>query len=300
MGSARFAVDGAGLGLRRALLGPLAADGSAGVDFMGVDFMAVDFIEVAPENWIRVGGRLGKQLRAFTERYPLVCHGLSLSLGSADPLDWELLGSIKAFLAIHRVRCYSEHLSYCSDGGHLYDLLPIPFTGDAVRHVAGRIRQVQDFLGRRIAIENVSYYAAPQQEMAEIDFLNAVIAEADCDLLLDVNNIQVNSINHGYDAAAFLAALPGQRIAYGHIAGHYIEAADLCIDTHGADVIDPVWRLLAQAYEQFGVFPTLLERDFNFPPMAQLLAEVARIASMQRAATPSGGSARLEPATAAC
>ncbi len=254
-------------------------------------------MEAAPENWIRVGGSLGKQLRAFTERYPFVCHGLSLSLGSADSLDWELLKSIKEFLAVHQVRCYSEHLSYCSDGGHLYDLLPIPFTGDAVHHVAGRIRQVQDFLGQRIAIENVSYYAAPRQELTEIDFLNAVIAEADCDLLLDVNNIYVNSINHGYDAATFLAGIPGSRIAYGHIAGHYVEAEDLRIDTHGADVIDPVWRLLAQAYRRFGVFPTLLERDFNFPPLPRLLGEVAQIASMQRACGATIDTSQVELAT---
>jgi len=238
-------------------------------------------MEVAPENWIGVGGRLGKQFRTISERQPLVCHGLSLSLGSADPLDWDLLEAIRRFLATHRVHCYSEHLSYSSDGGHLYDLLPIPFTGDAVRHVAARIGQVQDFLGQRIAIENISYYAAPQQEMTEIDFLLAVLGEADCDLLLDINNIHVNSINHGYDAGEFLASVPGDRIAYGHVAGHYAESPDLLIDTHGADVIDPVWDLLTQAYRLFGVFPTLLERDFNLPPLTELVNEVGHIATIQ-------------------
>lgn len=262
---------GAGLGLRRTLLGPLSSSTAADVQFL----------EVAPENWIRVGGRLGRQLAEYTERFPLVCHGLSLSLGSTDPLDRELLAGIKEFLQRHRVLCYSEHLSYCSDQGHLYDLLPMPFTGEAVRHVAARLRQVQDVLERRIAIENVSYYAAPLADMSEIEFLNAVLMEADCDLLLDINNVYVNSVNHGYDAEDFLARIPGARIAYGHIAGHFVEAEDLLVDTHGADVIDPVWTLLQSAYRRFGVFPTLLERDFNLPPVELLLAEVAKIGAIQ-------------------
>lgn len=266
------AISGAGLGLRRALLGPLLSLTPASVDFM----------EVAPENWIRVGGRFGRQFRAYTERYPFVCHGLSLSLGSPAPLDWDLLRDIKEFIAEHNIRCYSEHLSYCSDAGHLYDLMPIPFTEEAIAYVAERIRQVQDFLGQRIAIENVSYYAAPQQRLTEAQFINGVLDEADCNLLLDVNNIFVNSINHGYDASEFLAALPGERIAYGHVAGHYCEAPDLRVDTHGADVIEPVWSLLEQAYTRFGVFPTLLERDFNYPPVAEMELEVGRVRTLQQ------------------
>ncbi len=269
--SAVIPLAGAGLGLRRTLLGPLSSCTAADVQFL----------EVAPENWIRVGGRLGRQLPEYTERFPFVCHGLSLSLGSADPLDRDLLAGIKGFLQRHRVLCYSEHLSYCSDQGHLYDLLPMPFTAEAVRHVAARIRQVQDVLERRIAIENVSYYAAPLADMSEIEFLNAVLTEANCDLLLDINNVYVNSVNHGYDAEAFLARIPGARIAYGHIAGHFVEAEDLLVDTHGADVIDPVWTLLRSAYRRFGVFPTLLERDFNLPPVELLLAEVAKIGAIQ-------------------
>ncbi len=265
------AIAGAGLGLRRTLLGPLHSWAGA----------QPAFLEVAPENWMRVGGRLGRSLRAFTERYPFACHGLSLSLGSTDPLDLDFLGELKAFLRCHRVRCYSEHLSYCSDQGHLYDLLPMPFTGDAVRHVAARIRQVQDLLECRIAIENVSYYAAPPGELSELEFLNAVLAEADCALLLDINNVYVNAVNHGYDADEFLAGIPGARIAYGHVAGHFAAAEDLLVDTHGAAVIDPVWRLLEEAYRRFGVFPTLLERDFNLPPLATLMAEVDRLAQVQ-------------------
>lgn len=241
----------------------------------------VDFLEIAPENWIGVGGRPGRTLQEFVERYPFVCHGLSLSIGGPAPLDETFLRRLRHFLDRNRIRCYSEHLSYCSDEGHLYDLMPIPFTGEAVHHVADRVRRVQDILERRIALENVSYYAAPGAEMTELEFINAVLAEADCDLLLDVNNIHVNSVNHGYDAKEFLRGLPGNRIAYGHIAGHYDEAEDLLVDTHGAGVIPPVWSLLEEAYEQFGVFPVLLERDFNLPPIDELFDEVRQIGKLQ-------------------
>jgi uncharacterized protein (UPF0276 family) len=270
-------IEGAGLGLRRALLGPLQDAQRDGRND------AIDFFEIAPENWIGVGGRLGRTLRSFTERHAFVCHGLSLSLGGQDPLDETLLAKIRRLLDAHGIAIYSEHLSYCFDEGHLYDLMPIPFTDEAVHHVAARIRQTQDILGQRIAVENVSYYAAPGQALREIDFVNAVLKEADCDLLLDVNNIHVNSINHRYDAAAFLDALPGERVAYIHVAGHYDEADDLKIDTHGAPVIDPVWRLLERAYANFGVKPTLIERDFNFPPLAELVAEVAHARMLQAA-----------------
>jgi len=270
------AIRGAGLGLRRALLGPLQ-------DMAASERAAIDFFEIAPENWIGVGGQHGRALRALTERHPFVCHGLSLSLGGRDPLDETLLAKIRRLLDGHGIAIYSEHLSYCADGGHLYDLMPIPFTDEAVHHVAGRIRQTQEILGQRIAVENVSYYAAPGQAMREIDFINAIVAEADCDLLLDVNNIYVNSINHRYDADAFLDALP-DRVAYIHVAGHYDEAPDLKVDTHGAPVIDPVWRLLERAYARFGVRPTLIERDFNFPPLAELVAEVSHARALQSAA----------------
>ncbi len=274
---ARFPVDGAGLGLRRGLLASLS-DASDAVD------AAVDFMEVAPENWIGVGGRFGRQFEAWAERFPLVCHGLSLSLGSPAPLDVQFLREVREFLDRYQVRCYTEHLSYCSDHGHLYDLMPIPFTDEAVTHVARRIRHTQDILERRIGIEHVSYYAAPGQQMEEIDFLTAVLAEADCDLLLDVNNIYVNSINHGYDASDFLRRLPGERIVYVHVAGHFDEAEDLKIDSHGSAVIAPVWGLLQQAYALYGVLPTLLERDFNFPPVRELLGEVNYIRNLQRSA----------------
>src|SRR5690554_3244726 len=213
-------ICGAGLGLRRNLLAELN----------DVTLADIQFMEVAPENWINVGGRFGKQFRAYTERFPFVCHGLSLSIGSPAPLNVDLLQSIKTFLRDHGIHYYSEHLSYCSDAGQLYDLLPIPFTEEAIRYVAARIRQAQDILEQRIAIENASYYCAPQQEMSEVEFINAVVAKADCHLLLDVNNVYVNSINHRYHLVGFIQSLPRERITYMHITGHYRDFEHLRAD----------------------------------------------------------------------
>ncbi|MFK0310955.1 DUF692 domain-containing protein [Pseudomonas sp. NPDC090233] len=262
----------AGLGLRRGLMSEL----------LTLEEGRVDFLECAPENWIGVGGAFGKGLSQLTERFALTCHGLSLSLGGSEPLDRAFLDQTRQFLDHHRVPLYSEHLSYCSDDGHLYDLMPIPFTDEAVHHVAGRIRQAQDHLQRRIAVENISYYAAPYQALSELDFIRAVLDEADCDLLLDVNNVFVNACNHGYHAQAFLQGLPVARVVGMHVAGHYDEAPDLKIDTHGASVNEDVWALFALACERFGAQPTVLERDFNYPPLAELLDETARIRAVQQ------------------
>ncbi len=259
------------MGLRRALMGPLA----------DVPDSAIDFMEIAPENWIGIGGRFGKQLRQFTERYDFLCHGLSLSLGGPAPLDEALVRSVKSFMQEHGIKAYSEHLSYCSDDGHLYDLMPIPMTETAVNYVAERIMRVQDILGQRLIIENVSTYAEPGKEMSEQDFVCAVLEKADCDLLLDVNNVYVNSINHGQDALAYIRAMPSERIRYLHIAGHYDEADDLLVDTHGNAVKADVWQLLQHAYQCHGVLPTLLERDFNFPEVAELVAELDIIRQYQ-------------------
>ena len=275
----RFMVEGAGLGLRRSFMQELATEALS-------DFP--DFFEIAPENWMGMGGRYGRTLRQFTERHPVVCHGLSLSIGGPQPLDMQFLGDLRRFLDTHQIRLYSEHLSYTTDDGRLYDLLPIPFTHDAARYVADRVQQVQDILGRRIALENVSYYAAPGQEMSEQEFLLEVLQRADCDLLLDVNNIYVNSINHRYDANAFLDAMPAERVSYIHIAGHYEEAPDLRVDTHGADVIPEVWQLLDRTYTRLGVVPTLLERDFNIPALPVLLQEMGQIRQHQQPFITSG------------
>ena len=271
MNSKQFPVQGAGLGLRRALLSPLRDSNSS----------TPDFLEVAPENWIGVGGKLGRQFRYFSERYPLVAHGLSLSIGAPEPLDESYIARLRRFLDEHDAVLYSDHLSYCSEHGHLYDLMPLPFLVETVAWVGDRIARVQDLLGRQIAVENISYYADAGSEMSELEFINAVLERADCKLLLDVNNIHVNSVNHGYDPVNFLHGLPKDRVAYIHIAGHHHEAADLIVDTHGAAVADPVWTLLSKAYDRLGPVPTLLERDFNFPPLAELLAEIDTIRAFQ-------------------
>ena len=272
----RYAVSGAGLGLKQEIIPQL----------LELQPSQVGFVEVAPENWINVGGSRGRALREVTERYPLVCHGLSLSIGGPMPLDDDFLHAVRGFLDENNALIYTDHLSYCSDNGQLYDLMPIPFTEEAVHYVAGRIRHVQDVLQRRIGMENVSSYAMPQGELSEIEFLNAVLEEADCGYHLDINNIFVNAINHRFDPYEYLAQIPAERIMYAHIAGHYQEAPDLRIDTHGEDVLPEVWEMLARAYKQYGVFPTLLERDFNIPPLPQLLGEVDRIVALQGQAQP--------------
>ncbi|AJP47386.1 hypothetical protein PG1C_00820 [Rugosibacter aromaticivorans] len=265
-------ISGAGLGFRRELIPALKA---------GVPD-PVRFFELAPENWAGMGGSSAKDLRAFTERYPFVCHGLSLDLGGPSPLDDSLLHRIRSFMQQQGITLYTEHLSWCADDGHLYDLLPIPLTQDAVRWVAGRIRHAQDILGMQIGIENASTYLIPPgAEMTEPEFIRAVIDEADCLLHLDVNNIVVNSLNHGFNASEFLRALPLERVCYIHVAGHHVEPDGLVIDTHGADVIDPVWQLLAEAYALCGPVPTCLERDFNFPELTVLSREVKQIATLQ-------------------
>lgn len=265
-------LKGVGLGLRREMLPEMEQQIPSSVDFW----------EVAPENWIPLGGQFKKQLQRFTRECNFVTHGLSLSIGGPEPLDIGFVKDVKAFQDEHNILAYSEHLSYCSGKGHMYDLMPIPFTRDAIEHVVARIQQVQDILQAPLVLENVSYYAAPGQEMTELEFTLEVLKRSGCQLLLDVNNIYVNSINHGYDAEQFLAALPSDKIVYGHIAGHFDEAKDLIVDTHGADVIEPVWQLLERAYALHGVFPTLLERDFNIPPLVELLQEVEKIRLIQQ------------------
>jgi uncharacterized protein len=266
-------LSGAGLGFRRELIEPLK---------LSVPNV-IDFFEVAPENWAGLGGRSAKDLRHFTERYPFVCHGLSLSLGGPAPLDTQLLHKTKAFMKAHGMQLFTEHLSWCSDESHLYDLLPIPCTQEAVMWTAKRIAQAQDILDMRIGIENASTYIAPPgAEMSEAEFVAAVVKEADCLLHLDVNNIYVNSQNFDFDALDYLNTLPLERTCYVHVAGHYVEPDGLLIDTHGAEVIDPVWHLLLAAYERIGSdVPTCLERDFNLPSLADLTDEVMHIARLQ-------------------
>jgi hypothetical protein len=236
------------------------------------------FIEIAPENWIDLGGYWKKILKQASERFPITCHGLSLSLGSAEELDWEFLKKIKYFLKEYDVQIYSEHLSYTKCGNaHLYDLLPIPFTEDAVKHVANRIKQVQDYLERRILIENVSYYTSVSPEMDEASFIRQILQEADCGLLLDVNNVYVNSFNHHYDAKEFLNSLPLDRVEYIHMAGHEKVSEELIIDTHGEAIIDSVFELFEWTTQKTKPVPVLLERDFNIPELDELQAEITKL-----------------------
>jgi len=293
-------LQGAGLGYRRDL-----AD-----DFLNLSSNnAIQFMEVAPENWVKMGGAARYKFDQAAERYPLAVHGLSLSLGGQAPLDRELLKNTKALMTQFNSTFFSEHLSYCECEGHLYDLLPMPFTEEAVKHVAQRIRYVQDFLGLQISLENTSYYLhSPTSTMNEVEFLNAIAQEADCGIHLDVNNIYVNGVNHGLlDPYVFLDQVDVKRVNYIHIAGHdeehsaaqvvedlegesfnkikgaYRHLPELLIDTHGEAVKGTVWDLLEYAYQRLPVIPpTLLERDFNFPPFAELYAEVEHIAQLQQ------------------
>ena len=293
-------LQGAGLGYRRDL-----AD-----DFLNLSSNnAIQFMEVAPENWVKMGGAARYKFDQAAERYPLAVHGLSLSLGGQAPLDRELLKNTKALMTQYNSTFFSEHLSYCECEGHLYDLLPMPFTEEAVKHVAQRIRYVQDFLGLQISLENTSYYLhSPTSTMNEVEFLNAIAQEADCGIHLDVNNIYVNGVNHGLlDPYVFLDKVDVKRVNYIHIAGHdeehsaaqvvedlegesfnkikgaYRHLPELLIDTHGEAVKGTVWDLLEYAYQRLpAIPPTLLERDFNFPPFAELYAEVEHIAQLQQ------------------
>ena len=251
--------------------------------FLNSTTLHPDFIEVSPENWIGVGGYWKKMLYKALDKYPLFTHGLSLSLGSPDELDLPFLKKTKQFLKDTGARLFSEHLSYAKcDNAHLYDLLPMPFTEEAIRHVSQRIRQVQDVLGDRIAIEIVSYYTPVAPEMDEIEFVNGVLELADCRLLLDVNNVYVNSFNHHYDAKAFIDALPLDRIRYIHMAGHEQVEEDLILDTHGQPIANPVYDLFGHVISKLNdEVPVLLERDFNIPELSELQQELDRLASIK-------------------
>ena len=264
-----------GLGFRREMLAEVAEIRSS----------TIDFLEIAPENWMTLGGKYRQMLDDLSQQHSLYCHGLSLSIGSSDPLDVEFVRALKVFLDEYNVVKYSEHLSYCSHQGHLYDLLPIPFTKDAMLHTIERINRVQDIIQRPLILENASYYCAPAQKLSELEFTLGIVEKSQCKLLLDVNNVYVNSVNHGYNAIEFIQAIPSECIEYLYVAGHYEEEKDLLVDTHGASVCEDVWALLSATYDCHGVLPTVLERDFNIPPMSELLGEVAMIKDLQ---TPTG------------
>ncbi len=247
-----------------------------GEDFLYSEILQPSFIEFAPENWMNIGGYWKKVLKKLSEKYPITAHGLSLSIGSPEELDWDFLKKIKQFINDYNITVYSEHLSYSKcDNAHLYDLLPIPFRYDAVKHIVNRIKQVQDFLDRKITMEIVSYYTPVAAEMSEIEFINEIIKESDCNLLLDVNNVYVNAFNHNYDVQKFIDQLPLEKVSYIHMAGHEKVSDDLIIDTHGQPIIYPVYKLFEYTINKLETpVPVLLERDFNIPDFSELAFEL--------------------------
>ncbi|MEY2340531.1 DUF692 domain-containing protein [Acidithiobacillus sp. IBUN Pt1247-S3] len=259
-----------GLGLRREFLTEFAERCTS---------LPVDFVEIAPENWLDFGGRAATELQRVLEHKPLFCHGLSLSIAGPEPINWDFLHRLRGFLREHHSIMYSEHLAYCQDAqGYLHDLLPIPFHEQSLRWTVERIQQVQDFLGQPLVLENTAFYGSfPESDRSELDFLLAVLQESGCELLLDLNNLFVNSRNHQYSAADFLAALPAERIRYYHIAGFYQHPKGWLIDTHDSSVSLEVVSLLQKAQKRFGPRPTLLEWDNDIPPLDTLLAELQRL-----------------------
>ncbi len=245
----------------------------------------IDWFEAVSENYLVPGGKPLQMLDRVRERYPVVLHGVSMSIGSTDPLDREYLKQLKALARRIEPAWVSDHLCWTGMGKqNLHDLMPLPYTAEAVRHVAGRVTQVQDILGRRILLENVSSYLTySSSEMDEWQFLAAIAEEADCHILLDINNIYVSAYNHGFDAETYLERVPAHRVRQFHLAGHD-NCGDYIIDTHDAPVIDAVWDLYAAAVRRFGPVATMIERDDNIPPLAELEAELDHARSIGRAA----------------
>jgi len=244
--------------------------------FLSSEILKPDFVEVAPENWIGIGGYWKQEFKKVLEKYPLYCHGLSLSVGSPEGIDVDFVKQVKRFLDETQAVLYSEHLTFSKvDNAHLYDLLPIPFTQDAIDRVVENIQQVQDILGKRLILENGSYYTVLEAEMTEAEFVNEIVKKSDCELLLDVNNVFVNSFNHQYNAKEFITKMPLDKVKYIHMAGHYQVNESLIIDTHGAEIIDPVYDLFDFTMHQLPHdVPVLLERDFNIPELFDMQKEI--------------------------
>jgi len=236
---------------------------------------AVDWFEVLSENFMVPGGKPLHYLDRIRADYPLVMHGVSLSIASTDPLDWNYLRALKALSERVSPHWISDHLCWTGvNGQNSHDLLPVPYTEEAVAHIASRVDAIQEFLGRRILLENVSSYVSyKESELTEWEFLSEIAHRADCLILLDVNNIYVSAYNHGFDAEQYLAGVPAERVQQIHIAGHS-HCGDYIVDTHDADVIDPVWALYAKAIERLGPVSTMIERDDHIPPLADLVTEL--------------------------
>lgn len=240
---------------------------------------ALAFLEVHSENYFGAGGPPHFYLEQLRQDYPLSLHGVGLSLGSGDPLDQTHLTKLKQLAERYQPALISDHLCWTSvDGTHAHDLLPLPFTRTMAKHVARRIMAAQDALGRRLLVENASSYVAfAESDMTEWEFVNEVVAEADCLLLLDVNNVYVNAVNHGFDAREYLDAMPAARVAEIHLAGFDTDARAQClVDTHGKPVHAPVWALYRETVRRIGPRPTLIEWDADIPPLDVLLDEAAK------------------------
>jgi uncharacterized protein (UPF0276 family) len=242
---------------------------------------AIDWLEALTENYLVPGGRPLHNLTRLREHYPMVMHGVSMSIGSTAPLDREYLAQVKTLAARIEPAWVSDHLCWTGvHGKNLHDLLPLPYTDEALKHIVARVRTVQEILERRILLENVSSYVSfRDSRLTEWEFLRAVAEEADCLILLDVNNIYVSSVNHEFDAHAYLEAIPSERVQQIHLAGHQ-NHGDYLIDTHDHPVPSPVWDLYAAAVRRFGRVSTMIERDANIPPLGELLAELARARGM--------------------
>ncbi|MBE0623105.1 MAG: DUF692 domain-containing protein [Burkholderiales bacterium] len=239
---------------------------------------SVDWLEIISENYMIQGGKPLAMLDAIRPDYPVAMHGVSMSLGSVQELDRDYLARLKQFAQRIQPMWISDHLCWTGVHGlNLHDLFPLPYTEEAVRHVVARIRQVQDTLERRLVIENVSSYLAyADSVMTEWEFLTAISEEADCLLLLDVNNIYVSSVNHGFDARTFIDGIPGRRVQQIHLAGHS-NMGEYIIDTHDEPIADPVFDLYGYTCRRIGAASTMIERDDNIPPLAELIAELGRV-----------------------
>jgi uncharacterized protein (UPF0276 family) len=256
-------------------------------EFLATPTTHAQFLEIAPENYLRVGGNRARLLAAAAERLPIVCHGLCGDFAGSAPVDEEYLSDLKGFLHRLGVRWYSDHLCLTrAAGAELHDLLPLPHSEKAAKRAAARIREVRDRLDLPVAIENASAYARmPGEEMSESEFCKLVLEEADCLMLLDVNNVYVNSVNFGFDPRAFIDSLPLERVVQLHIAGHTVEREGLLVDTHGAPIVDPVYELFAYTLSKLPEpAPVLLERDTNIPPLHELEAELEKLTKLMEAA----------------
>lgn len=273
----RDSVQGIGIGLRQTIADALFAS----------DLPELKFLELHPENYVARGGRFFSMLERAEARWPLLTHGLTLGFGAVEPAEPGYVRQLKALLDRVHAPWHSEHLCFSSaDGVMLHDLLPLPFRRESVNTAVARICELRDSLERPIAIENVSYYAHPGvQEMDEADFLLEVLDKSNAKLLLDVNNVFVNSKNHRFDARRFLDRMPSERVLQVHVAGHSVRPDGLIIDTHGEAVRDEVYALLEYALERIGPVPVLLERDQGFPAFAELAAEVRRLHEIYTRAT---------------